>query len=81
MTLTAPCDNGLHSQYLFNCTLQPVHVRLKQGEMRKKEVLEVPLGFLRLAQGKDEAYGNLLPPSYGRIGTAGFFGQAERLIR
>lgn len=56
-------------------------MRLKQGEMRKKEVLEVPLGFLRLAQGKDEAYGNLLPPSYGRIGTAGFFGQAERLIR
>lgn len=56
-------------------------MRLKQGEMRKKEVLEVPLGFLRLAQGKDEAYGNLLPPSYGRVGTAGFFGQAERLIR
>lgn len=48
--------------------------------MRKKEVLEIPLCLFLLAQWKDDAYGNLLPPDYGRVGTAGFFGQAERLI-
>ena len=70
----------LHSYYLFNCTLQSVHVRLKQGEMRKKEVLEIPLGLFLLTQGKDDADGNFLPPNYGRIGTTGFFSQAECLI-
>lgn len=48
--------------------------------MRKKEVLEIPLGLLFLAQGKDDAYGDFLPPNDGRIRTAGFFSQAECLI-
>ena len=78
--LTAPWGHALYFQYLFNGTLQPVHVRFKQGEMRKKEVLEIPLCLFLLAQWKDDAYGNLLPPDYGRVGTAGFFGQAECLI-
>lgn len=48
--LTALGGQALHFQYLFNGTLQPVHVRFKQGEMRKKEVLEIPLCLFLLAQ-------------------------------
>lgn len=48
--------------YLFDCTLQSVHVRLKQGKMGKKEVLEIPLGFFFLTQGEDDAYGDFLSP-------------------
>ena len=48
--------------------------------MRKKEVLEIPLRFFLFAQAEDDADGNLLPPNYGRVGTAGFLSQAECLI-
>lgn len=44
-----PWGHVLYFQYLFNGTLQPVHVRFKQGEMRKKEVLEISLCLFLLA--------------------------------